>query len=71
MSALTPHRNIYLAQDLFRKPVPIPDHVEDKLFGIMRSPMPPDWRQCDRFFYGLINLANVLTARPDYPSSPP
>jgi hypothetical protein len=25
-----------LAHDLFRKPVPIPDHVEDKLFGIMR-----------------------------------
>jgi hypothetical protein len=24
------------AHDLFRKPVPIPDQVEDKLFGIMR-----------------------------------
>jgi hypothetical protein len=27
-----------LAHDLFRKPVPIPDQVEDKLFGIMRGP---------------------------------
>jgi len=26
----------FLAHDLFRKPVAIPDHVEDKLFGIMR-----------------------------------
>jgi len=25
-----------LAHDLFRKPVPIPDQVEDMLFGIMR-----------------------------------
>jgi hypothetical protein len=25
-----------IAQDLFRKPVPILDLVEDKLFGIMR-----------------------------------
>jgi hypothetical protein len=24
------------AHDLFQKPVPIPDQVEDKLFGIMR-----------------------------------
>jgi hypothetical protein len=24
------------AHDLFRKPVPIPDQVDDKLFGIMR-----------------------------------
>jgi len=29
--------NILLAHDLVRKPVPIPDQVEDKLFGIMRE----------------------------------
>src|SRR5450830_1300283 len=28
----------FLAHDLFRKPVPIPDHTEDMLFGIMRQP---------------------------------
>jgi hypothetical protein len=27
---------IYVAHDLFRKPVPILDQVADKLFGIMR-----------------------------------
>src|SRR3990172_3560803 len=25
--------------------------------------LPPDWRQCDKFFYGLINLAKALTNR--------
>jgi hypothetical protein len=30
--------NILLAHELFLKPVPIPDHVEDMLFGIMRYP---------------------------------
>jgi hypothetical protein len=29
-------RRFFRAHDLFRKPVPIPDHVEDKLFGVMR-----------------------------------
>src|ERR1039457_2838615 len=28
----------FLAHDLFRKPVPIPDHAEDMLFWIMRQP---------------------------------
>jgi hypothetical protein len=28
------------AHDLVRKPVPIPDHIEDKLFGIMRQVAP-------------------------------
>ena len=28
-------RFFHFAYDLFRKPVPIPDHVEDMLFGIM------------------------------------
>jgi hypothetical protein len=28
------------AHDLFRKPVPIPDQVEDMLFGIMRVLLP-------------------------------
>jgi hypothetical protein len=30
-----PRPNIVLEHDLIRKPVPIPDQVEDKLFGIM------------------------------------
>ena len=25
--------------------------------------LPPDWRQCDKIFYGLINLAKLLTAQ--------
>jgi hypothetical protein len=28
--------SILLAHDLVRKPVPTPDHIEGKLFGIMR-----------------------------------
>ena len=28
---------VNIAHDLIRKPVPIPDQVEDRLFGIMRS----------------------------------
>jgi hypothetical protein len=33
------------------------------LFGVMRLPrLPPGWRQCDKIFYGLINLAKLLTA---------
>jgi hypothetical protein len=32
------------------------------LFGVMRSPrLPPERRQCDKIFYGLINLAKLLT----------
>jgi hypothetical protein len=31
-----PHRTSLPAHDLVRKPVPIPDQVEDMLFGIMR-----------------------------------
>jgi hypothetical protein len=31
------HRHcLFIAHDLVRKPVPIPDQVEDRLFGIMR-----------------------------------
>jgi hypothetical protein len=46
------------------KPVRIPDRIEDAPFGSCACRLtPPDRRQCDRFFYGLINLANVLTAR--------
>jgi hypothetical protein len=48
MPALTPLRNVYTAHDRFRKPHPIPDYAEDKLFAIRR--LPPDWRQCDGFF---------------------
>jgi len=34
------------------------------LFGVMRSQrLPPERRQCDEIFYGLINLAKLLTAR--------
>jgi hypothetical protein len=28
----------FFSHDLVRKPVPIPDQVRDKLFGIMRPP---------------------------------
>jgi hypothetical protein len=31
---------IMLVHDLIRKPVPIPDQVEDKLFGIMHVTQP-------------------------------
>ena len=37
ISTYDPGARVLLAHDLFRKPVPIPERVEDMLFGIMRA----------------------------------
>jgi hypothetical protein len=38
-----PEDGLLFAHDLVRKPAPIPDQVEDKLYGIMRLKPPATW----------------------------
>src|ERR1019366_3011267 len=58
------------AHDLFRKPVSIPDQVEDKLFGIMRLPALRRLLQALQYFGHFIPFSILPAALASFHSAP-